>query len=404
MILYLALAPVFWLPSVAPGNLNLFKLFLIGAAVIIVLVIATSRGKFRLPPGLLGPIGFLVLMLVSAGGFIQAESSLELILRTKDYALAFITISTFFTIALLGFNAHKIFVASAVLISSFCLLAVYSKYFGLPAFSGPAEYDADVLWKSGFGAVRTGWSNGVALYVPILASLLFLDSRFKFALFIKAVSLIGITSVLASQVISSGRAGLLASLMGLTFLFLGRGGKRYLVLFGVSAIVLVILKLDYFVEQLRFVLHPDVQSSGSVLNDISTGRFYGAIAAIEKGTQSPLFGHGFGNFTFGTTEIHNLWLKFFVEAGVFLPLVLALIVAKILKITWRKKKLIKSFSVNSSLSTYEIATIRSYEAIIYMGILISMLEPRALLGAYQVSALWWCVAGFIVGYKARLAY
>ena len=167
------------------------------------------------------------------------------------------------------------------------------------------------------------------------------------------------------------------------------------------ALVLVALNLETFLVQMRIIADPDVATSGNVLNDISSGRVYGAMIALERAMESPLIGHGFGNVTLKGTEIHNLWLKLFVEAGLLLPLLLGYLVYRVFRIDLKKRALLRREASFSYAHRYRFASLRAYEAILLMGLLMSMLEPRALLGSYQLSVLWWCVIGVIAAMRVQ---
>ena len=41
--------------------------------------------------------------------------------------------------------------------------------------------------------------------------------------------------------------------------------------------------------------------------------------------------------------------------------------------------------------------------IVALGLLATLFEPEALLGAFQYTALWWAAAGVLVGLRARRA-
>ena len=180
-----------------------------------------------------------------------------------------------------------------------------------------------------------------------------------------------------------------------------KGGRGYLLLGGVAALVLVALNLETFLIQMRIIANPDVATSGNVLNDISSGRVYGAMIALERALESPLIGHGFGNVTLKGTEIHNLWLKLFVEAGLLLPLLLAYLVYRVFRMVLKKRAVLKREAGVSYAHRYQYACLRAYEAILLMGLLMSMLEPRALLGSYQLSVLWWCAIGCIAAMRVQ---
>ena len=155
-------------------------------------------------------------------------------------------------------NAHRAFVWGSLVIAAFSVVVVSSAVFGFPNWSGPVEFHAEHLWISGFGATRTGWSNGVALFTPILASALFMDGRYRRSVVVKLVLLMAIAAILGSQFVTAGRAGILATVLGVGYVLLMKGGRGYLLLAGVAALVLVALNLETFLIQMRIIANPDV--------------------------------------------------------------------------------------------------------------------------------------------------
>ena len=74
---YLGTAPIYWLPGVSLQAVAAAKALLASLAVLAVLVEAIFRNQLRLPTGLLGPPGLLILVLLSTPGILQAETPFQ---------------------------------------------------------------------------------------------------------------------------------------------------------------------------------------------------------------------------------------------------------------------------------------------------------------------------------------
>lgn len=401
-VIYFSVSPVYWLPGLSASNFATLKLALVASAVLLVWFYFATRGKLSFPKGVAGLVGFMVILLVSGGGFLQAELSVT-ILRFKDYLLAFIMMWTFFNLYKSGFDCNKILLWASLGLGLFCMLVVTSKYLGVPSWSGPREFIAPNLWTSGFGGSRTGWSAGLSLFsLVLLSNAIIFWSRRKYLIGFVVTSFYLV--VIANQYMVSGRGGLLAALIGSVFLLMHSAKTRLVLAAGVVMLVMVVVgNIEYVAEQLRVesvINNSEVTSSD--LNDLSTGRLESIIIAFKYGMQSPIYGHGFDALKFGhtNTEIHNLWVRLFVEAGIFLPLMFMLLVLTTIKAYFVISK--ESRKSRTKALTLDDYNIRLYASIVISGLVISMLEPRYLLGTFQTCALWWVSVGVLLSKKQKI--
>jgi len=381
MSLYLGLAPVYWYPGISPSKLAMFKLSLILTATSLIWFDRFRQNDLKFPKGMLGPIGFVLLVLSASGGLLQAELSISL-LRMKDILLSFIMLWTFYIYASKYKDFQKVFVAASLIISFHCMLVVSSRYLGFPIWSGPKEYVASELWMSGFGSLRTGWSSGTSLFVGILASGFILAKHW----YLKLILAASFSTIIMSQVVVGGRAGILASLICLIGVFIYNKKILYIVIFSIVGVIFVFQNMDYIIVHLRFDRLESGVDAGA-LDNFSAGRLESNLVALRLAFEKPIFGHGFGSVTFSGTEIHNLWLRIFVEAGMFMPLIFASIVLNILLRC--KENINTSSAENKKLYV-------GFFIILTSGLVITMLEPRFIMGTFQISALWWAIAGIVI--------
>ncbi len=393
--LYLGLSPVTWWPGISPGLMDALKFSLIGISVTLIWVSAGLSGGFQFPRSWLGPIGFVLVLFASAAGIAQAPVH-ESLLRIKDFTLSFVMLWTFFMYSRLGRDADRIFFGAALIVAVHAALVTTSWLVGFPSWSGPKQYFAtSALWVSGFAPLRTGWSNGVALFAPILGAHAVSLGRKALIRIAAALSLV---VVVASQVIVGGRAGLLASLIGLGIVVARRRYRKWLVIYVALIAITASAMAGYLYVHMRL---EDLSQNGSLvtrLNEASSGRLDVDVHALELAAKRPFTGYGFGTINFQGVQIHNLWLRMLVDAGVFFPLVFALVVVTIFRRAAAVRRVRRRFKdghwrTSSRLFRQFDDRYFVYRAVLISGLVISMFEPAYLLGAFQNSALWWAVVG-----------
>ena len=215
LALYLGTAPIYWLPGVSLEAIATAKALLASVSVLAVLMQAIVYHS-RVPAGPLGPVGFLTLILLSTSGIAQAED----ISRSIEFVFAIIIgVGFMWCFALLGCagaDLPKLFVRSMLIMTTAAFLTLFGEVIGQQNLRSP--FEEGPLSATGFGAGRTGWSNGLSFYLPATLLLFPKSPRRRYA---PAFQLLIIASIVGSQALSGGRAGLLASLFILAcFMFL----------------------------------------------------------------------------------------------------------------------------------------------------------------------------------------
>lgn len=388
--IYLGLSPVYWWPGVSAGLLETIKFGLVGAGIVSVWADAILERKLEIAKGLLGPGGFFALLVAGGWGFAQADLGVSLI-RLKDIFLGFVMLWTFFIYQRLDVNLERIFSTASLFVSAHCFLVISSKMFGFPRWSGPSEFVAPELWTSGFGGASTGWSNGTALFVPILAGGLVRNANSSGSL--KLMLCLTIIFIMGSQLVVGGRGGLLASWVGLGLIFFSRGNKKWLLVFGSVALVVILCMPDFLEKQLQTERlkseNPDIEE----IDSFSAGRVLTNLRALQIAAERPFTGYGFGTITFEGHDIHNLWLKMMVEGGFLFPLMFLAIVIQLLRGTFLNKSPPGNSNQEDANHYRAVTEIKSWGVVIICGLVISMFEPNVILGVFQNSAVWWAAAG-----------
>lgn len=389
--LYLALGPVYWLPVISVEALSLIKTTLIVLAILCSILFAIQKKSFLIPSGLYGPLGFLFIILLSSSGFLLAESQEVAIKKFLDIFYGFATLWSFYLYYISSEGKTFPFVLASLLMSVLSLLVISSYILNTPSWVPPTIYSNFSLSIAGFGALRTGWSNGISFF-SVAVALIVLSTKQKITNSQYFVSGLIALSIIGSQIVVAGRAGLLASIIGLGIVFWSAAPK--LSKYSMPLLIVVFVSVLIITGDLQHHLRLDRLEGGrnsslsmEAINHFSAGRITTYMYGIEKWFESPLLGHGFGQVdVIKGHEIHNLWLRLTTETGPLLPLVFLF---GILKLLFQVKRL------NRQQNTQAIERVKRviFSGIIIQGVVISLFEPRMLLGSFQNCAIWWASLG-----------
>lgn len=394
---YFGFSNIYWLPSISIAALDVAKFLLIATAVLISVGLSLANDSFSIPKGLLGPIGFIAVLLVSVPGLIKSDMT-NAIDTIVDLVLSFTFLWCFFILARNGRNIKFALKLGISILALFCMLTITSELYGVPNWQSPFEGLHRDLASNGFGASSTGWSNGIALFFPATILLISIE---KVKGWRRVVSfnwfLIVAFSIFGSQIVCGGRAGIVASLCTIILLIALSPSRSKIIFLVLIAALLSFVLQDFLFEQLRLYKLVGQSVTSSNLDSFSTGRVGGYKVALQLIAEQPLWGHGFGqvslfNYGVGYREVHNLWLKLAVEGGLLLPIVLAVVVGSLFHRIVRMKR-----ATNRDERQYILAL----GIIVAGGIVISFFEPNTLLGSFQNSAIWWAAAGTLLGRGAR---
>jgi O-antigen ligase len=251
---------------------------------------------------------------------------------------------------------------------------------------GGVEFEGGYIdiHNGGFGAGSTGWSNGLA-FPSAFALALVIDPRRPKAE--KIVPLVCYFLISAEQAWVSGRAGLIAPIAAAYFyegvikLSTHMGWK---LLFGGLGLI-GILAWNLFYDELAifFRVERNWGNYSGYWDKVSSGRVSTYLRAIELIEQRPWTGYGFDDFRttglWGQYFVHNVWLKYLYQAGIFYAMTL---------FTYKMYTL----HIVNRLQSISYSQTAPYGLIILAGLVISMLEPNIILGSFQIAAMWWFVA------------
>jgi O-antigen ligase len=253
----------------------------------------------------------------------------------------------------------------------------------------PEPWSNSTFIQSGFGGYRTGWSNSLFLYVPILLYLLKSNYSFKNNTYIIFI----ILSILFLQFQSGGRAGLMFSILAIGLFY----RKSFLPLSFITILLYLTFSLlgtEYLSEKFRLSgAQVENKQGSSDIDKISSGRLSGYTAAFSAISGSPIYGYGLGRseealelYGYGI-EVHNTFLKRTLESGIFLLFYLVFF------FSFLYFKLVKKLKYNLKrnwISIYEFRNSKNFLNVFFIcAISISFLEPNYLIGSFQGELVFW---------------
>lgn len=93
-------------------------------------------------------------------------------------------------------------------------------------------------------------------------------------------------------------------------------------------------------------------------------------------------------------RIHNVWLKWAIEFGIFMPMWFFFMISIVLARAARIFKRLKRNRVDRGLVT-------ASGLMVIVGIFVSMFEPGVFIASFHNSAIWWAAVGVIWGFYRR---
>jgi hypothetical protein len=399
-VFYLGVAPVYWIPFLSIQAWSNIKIVILLSAIFLTWVNGIEKEKLSFPPGICGIGGLVVLIFCSLPAFVQSEYDWG-IQRTYDFLFGFCALWSFYRFWLIAPRPERVLLEASFIIAFFSMITISSKFLSVPDWHGPVEYESLPLTVSGFGALRTGWSNSLSFYVTP-AFILMLTRRKKVAIWKIGFCFIVVGMIVGGQIVVAGRAGMVSSLFSIFWILWSLGKKKIffsLVLMGIISSVFLISNSD-IASHLRLdrILDPS-SNNVSTLDHFSAGRISNYLFAIEKWLESPVFGHGYGNVeVIKGAEIHNLWLRLLAEGGIFLFGAFLYFCYRVTREAFFNNKIKKQPNTKSR---FHHAIRNLFLVVFLQGFILSMFEPRILMGSFQVSALWWIVIGACCGQNVK---
>ena len=435
--LYLGLAPVYHL--IGDKYLPLFKAALAVAAVAVVLIPPLLSGKLRLPAWALGPPGFLALILLSAPGVVQAPEVFLNVMFVMDIGYAAGLMWCFFWLARQGENISVILTRALVIILPLAAFALVSALAKIPNWTNPC----DQLWRPeysiGFGSSPTQWSISLILLLPCIGLLMGEATNWRLEQEHRAMLGAALASILfVSQFMTGGRTGFLISAVLIAILAFPRQ-SRWLAYSGILTGIVIggiivssqnpACSSHVGLDRLLALVDPerlrptetdrpkpaavDRPKPAAVdrprpsvlprflanLDTLGTTRFKGYKIGLGRIAERPFLGYGFKQVLLRghrkpEIEIHNLWIKWTTYCGVLAPIWFTIMAGLILLTAFR----LVANRDDTSENRFVAAMLG---LVVISGLTAAMLEPNALIGSFQYTAIWWAASGALVGIYAK---
>jgi O-antigen ligase len=383
LIAYAVLAPVYWLPGVSFEIMAAVKFALFGATVLMAVMIAGSP-RVRIPVGPLG-LGLIPIVSISAIlGLVQTDlaSIGRFYVDFGSVALAlFCGMVAGQVISPLAPHLRRYVIATAVIAVAAIFLAPTE------ADRLLSRYGEEIV---GFTTGRTAWSNGLALPATLAAAMALSTGQ---TLKQRMPYILAFLAIFAAQVVVGGRAGILASIVAIAIcagplkLFGSMRGQMVLILGAALVGALVYANLDFIMSEFR--LNTTRIQGRSALDNLTSGRITTYEIAWRYIQSKPLSGYGFGDWSvsglWGRNFVHNGWLKYLYQGGVFYFLTLLFLKAALFMKALRADRL-------PGPDRFVVFT-----PVLIAGLFITLFEPNMLIGVFQKSAFWWFAAGMAMG-------
>ncbi len=397
--IFLALGPVTWLPGLPRSVFRPLQYAVIVVALGIVFSTELLAGRRPFPRGLLGPWGFGILAVLWIPGVAQAISLNEAIRFILDLGSYCLLLWCFYCVARESDIVWSVFRRAFVIIVILGVLALVNHH-PSAGFWMPGD-----RWResefSGFGLTSTGWSVGLAFFMPMSALWCIATPR-RAALW-EGFALVAALSIVGTQFLARGRAGLVVSLFVIAALALQRFSRQHGIVIVVALVVAAVLPClsQNCLEDLRHAVLGQTEVPLVVVCNIdqsSTKRLTVNVLAVGEIAENPVLGQGLRQVLpqiagARSIEIHNLWLKWAVYTGILAPLWLLAMTASLLygAMRLRGSRVLADSERNGAMLLV---------LVVAAGLLMSLTEPQVPFGK-NVSLIWWAAAGTLAGLAAR---
>lgn len=382
-----------WVPGVPLGAYNAIKTGLFVALVLL----SFFRTPFASPSRFLSVSGFLLVLLLSSYALVGAYSLNSAYEALKDLSLPFVFVLVIYNYEGSNVRLLSILYNAAWVIGVVCLLSVVSYLTGYFDFVPPGPFQ-DNFSTTGFGGYRTGWSNSIFLFVPLI--IFYNILRYGKLNWVSIGLLFGI---MASQFLSGGRAGLICSMVCIAAF----SARRVAIIIPIAILTVVsyyYLPENVITEKLRTA--PEIVARGrnvkfisedEYLDGLTSYRIVGYRIGIELFSRAPFIGFGFGQsdplsdkMGYGP-DIHNVWLKRMIEGGLLL---LFLVVFLFYNVYKRIRTSLQHIQLAFQERKYVFRVF--FQTLYFLGLTISMVEPNYLIGSIQGEAIFWISLAFLM--------
>ena len=370
---FLGLSNIYWLPIIGDIRVISVTLFILTCSTLF--FIKLKKNQIYLPNRYYGVFGMTVLFILFIPSILLSNNELPFKILL-DFINFYIFLWIIYIIANKSEKAIiKITSNATKVILFFCALHIIESTFTIynisPTHSSLSQYTG--FKETGFNLSRTGWSNGICLFIPCIF-LVFKNDFFK---------IIGILVILYSQFLCGGRSGLIASIyMILALIKLQKTISNYKIFFLLGLILIFgALNIDLIISSLRFDRLDNQQITFNTLNYFSANRLIGYQYGLEIWVNNPFTGKGIGNVDLSSIsnvkDIHNFWVKTLAESGILTCLFLLAFISYPIRIGL---KYINRFK--NEVTIY-------FFIIVSGGALLTLFEPNVIFNSFKNSSIWW---------------
>lgn len=370
--LYVGISSVYWLPNVEVSTLKVFKYIVYASIFLSALLFNTRIKHWDFSSGLTGVAGSILLLICYWNGILNASGQV-LVDILANISSMYLFIWLISTLSINNLIVPKQIYSNALLVFTpvvlYHVIISATKIFEVQIPETESNYETFI--DIGFNLSRTGWSNGLALFIPLC----FLNKN-------QFVRWIVLFLVMYSQYLSGGRTGLFAGVFIVVLILYEKRLFFSSIVFVLVVTLFTVYNLEEITTSLRFDRLGSNNSAGN-LNDFSANRLVGMQYGIEKWLSAPLTGNGIGNVNVskitGANEIHNFWIRTLAESGILPTLFLLLFVLSLL---YKSRK----YGTDNGISF----------SILLGGFIMTFFEPNALFGSFQNYAIWWLAVGHTI--------
>ena len=425
-IITIALSPIYWFFRMSPMLMSMIKLILLSMMLFFAFayaMLSKNMQKYFIENRNINYFFVVIIIFMLIGLFSKNNLNIfslqgnEYNMMLYSFVLAYLAYFVTYIFQINNLDVFRILVWPAVFIVIASVTHIGLVVAGYEIFN---PYGGISIEFSSFGAARTGWSNGVALFTIILPMYVKLKGGSNRKILLSFV--ISSLPIMYSQMLVGGRAGFLTSIFLVIIFMLYFLPKKYFVTI-VSVILIVSLSgflsgqnvnFKRGLEQKTFldISEPIKYDTVNVMSSKRLDQYKYAINVIQD---RPILGVGIGNARIVSEdpginglEIHNVFLKISAESGLLLSIVLfypflyAFVrLRRIYKVLGSRR--FRGIYVGSDVNKYMFNIFVS-SVIVVSGLIIALLEPRHIYGGMSASWIWWVSLSILVFNSKMLSY
>lgn len=378
LMLFLAIGPIYWLPSLPPSALLAAKVLLFG--IVFLYPYLSFRRDVYAVPRFLAPalIGLVIL---------EAPSAI------KHLSFEFLMVVGAGYFIVLGYSLSKIYggsLAVAVMYRATLVFSLFATFvvvdYGLGGvFVNPVHDVRLYLYQTGFHGGRTGWAGTCNIFLAVaLMGIIHAKHGFERGLLWLAAAIL-----LANLFMVDSRGGLVTAglVVGVFVVRVGfRSPSRLLVFALVMATIVGALVTQFGDRLMESRTYLSIFAPNELRSGVTTGRVDAYWEAVAIFYENPLLGVGevdMREYGQNAEKIHNVWLRVLVERGVLAFLGFA------------------TFAIGAFYCSLRGQSDKAVDVAIVLlaAIIPTIFEPTGVFGNYFASAFFWFSIGVFLSIR-----